>query len=71
MTRRIRLLVAGLGLATAAVTAPALTTSTPPDTTWGAPDTTADTTWGNPSTGGGGDGSGEDTPVHPTDTTWG
>jgi hypothetical protein len=68
VTRRIRLLVAGLGIATAAVTAPTLTTGTPPDTTWGAPDTTTDTTWGNPPTD---TGDGENTPVRPADTTWG
>lgn len=71
MTRRIRLLVAGLGLATAAVAGTALTTgmtAQPADTTWGAPDTTDDTTWGNPPTD---DGDGEDTPVRPADTTWG
>ncbi|WP_371099900.1 hypothetical protein [Streptomyces sp. PU_AKi4] len=71
MTRRIRLLAAGLTVAAAAVAAPTLTNaSTPPDTTWGAPDTTADTTWGNPPVGNDGDG-GETTPVRPADTTWG
>lgn len=65
MTRRIRLLVAGLTVAAAAVTGTTLTTiGTPPDTTWGAPDTTDDTTWGNTPTGtdGGDDGEGTVSP---------
>lgn len=70
MTRRIRLLVAGLTVAAAAVTGTTLTTiGTPPDTTWGAPETTDDTTWGNPPTDAG-DGD-EETASPQGDTTWG
>lgn len=73
-TSRLRQAVAALTLTAAAVGgAVALTddTATPPDTTWGAPDTTDDTTWGNPPT--------VDVDVDgtvsvvltPLDTTWG
>lgn len=72
MTRRIRLLVVGLTVAAAAVTGTTLTTiGTPPDTTWGAPDTTDDTTWGNPPTDGDGEDDGEGTASPQGDTTWG
>ncbi|MGA5670034.1 hypothetical protein ACPCTG_31705 [Streptomyces pseudogriseolus] len=77
MTNRVRRLLASLALTAGLATSLALTTtSTPPDTSWGAPETTADTTWGTPTDNDGQDddtGSDEDasTSARPADTTWG
>jgi len=78
VTKRIRLLVATLGLATAAATGTALTPAQPAaDTTWGSPATPGDSTWDSPPAnpdsdddGSGNDG-GESAPAAPADTTWG
>jgi hypothetical protein len=72
VTKRIRLLVAGISLAAAAVTGTTLTTTSgaqPPDTTWGAPADDSDCCLPPANPGDGEDG--QDTPVRPADTTWG
>jgi hypothetical protein len=65
MTKRIRVLLAGLALATAAtagITLAADTSAAPPDTTWGAPATSTVTD----------EATTPETPVVvPLDTTWG
>lgn len=70
MNKRIRCIVAGLTLATAAATGAIIThTVAAPrtDTTWGAPDTADDTTWGTPPI----DLPGNLPVITPLDTTWG
>lgn len=72
MTERIRKLLAGLTLVTAAATGTLLTTglpAVPPDTTWGAPATQDDTTWGTTPQVGQDATSGS--VATPLDTTWG
>lgn len=73
MTKRIRLLIASIGITAAATAGLTLTvTATPPDTTWGSHTTQDDTTWGTTPL----DVTGtiEDTTgvtITPQDTTWG
>ncbi|MFJ8727692.1 hypothetical protein [Streptomyces sp. NPDC093269] len=80
MNKRIRGIIATLGLATAAATGITIAHTQhvnmdttwgagdgTDDTTWGAPATTDDTTWGTPPK----DGDTGGTPITPLDTTWG
>lgn len=75
MTKRIRILLASIGIVAAAAAGLTLTTNlaaAPPDTTWGAHTTVDDTTWGSTPqdvTGTVEDATG--VTVTPLDTTWG